>query len=342
MKKIAKRFELLECIRKSIQIMCMIMFMTVYSSTVVFSSNTYSQTSDNSVIDQTQRKIISGKVTDVNGLSLHGVSVIVNGTTIGTVTNAEGEFSLSIPIDAEMLTFSFLGMKSVEIVIGDRTNFVVVMEEDTIALEEVIAIGYGNVRKKDLTGAVGTVEGARISERKSMQISTALQGAMPGLMVTRSSGQPGATSTIRVRGITTIGDTNPLVLVDGMQVSDVNQVNPEDVESISVLKDAASAAIYGSRAAAGVILITTKRAKSGELELDYSYQYGIEKPTDFPTYAGPELYMTRMNEMQWNTNNNSGIEDPLYAQDHIDNYRALNDENPDRYPITDYYREFFN
>ena len=159
---------------------------------------------------------------------------------------------------------------------------------------------------------------------------------MPGLMVTRSSGAADASATIRVRGITTIGDSNPLVIVDGIPGT-LDWINPDDIESISVLKDAASASIYGSRAAAGVILVTTKRARSGQLSLDYNYEFGIDKPTRMADYADAVTYMNVLNERNWNDSGNlDGNEHPIYSKDLIDNYASLHAENPDLYPDTDW------
>ncbi|MGI5914710.1 MAG: SusC/RagA family TonB-linked outer membrane protein [Bacteroidales bacterium] len=328
-------YGLKNCRKTTLITILNVVVLLLLNSIGAFSPNIYGE-NINLEIAQPQQRNITGKVLDVEGVPLPGVYVIVQGTSIGTVTDIDGEFSLDIPLSAEILQFSFIGMKTVEQIIGSESNFSIIMEEDAFSFDEVVVIGYGSVRKKDLTGSVGSIDGIKISERKVTQVSSALQGAIPGLMVTRDNGAPGATSSIRVRGVTTIGDSNPLILVDGMQVSDINQINPADIENISVLKDAASSSIYGSRAASGVILVTTKRAKTGEVAIEYNYEYGIEKPTEFPEYAGPELYMTRINEMQWNTNKNIGAEDPLYSEELIDNYQQLNAENPDEYPMTDW------
>ncbi len=222
---------------------------------------------NNSIATNQQSKKVFGTVKSEDGESLPGVTVLVKGTTIGTTTIEDGTFSLDIPDDAKTLVFSFIGMKSQEIEIGTQTAFNIVLATESYGIEEIVTIGYGTVKKSDLTGAVGSVKGDVIAQRNTVQVSQALQGAMAGVMVTRNNNAPGAPATIRIRGITTIGDASPLVIVDGVPVGSINDVNPNDVESISVLKDAASAAIYGSRAAAGVILVTTKRAKSGELSL---------------------------------------------------------------------------
>ncbi len=283
-----------------------------------------------------QGQLITGQVTDQRNDPLPGVTVLVKGTTIGTITDAEGRFSLSVPQDQKLLVFSFIGFVPQESDVTGRNSIEVKLVPDMIGIEEVVAIGYGTVKKSDLTGAVGAVKGDVISDRQTTMLSQALQGTTAGVMVTRNNNAPGATATIRIRGITTIGDSNPLIIVDGVPVDNINDINPNDVQDMSVLKDAASASIYGSRAAAGVILITTKRAKSGEVSLTYNMEYGIEKPTALPEYVDTKRYMQMTNELRWNDNNNNANEYPTYAKDVIDNYTALNAENPNRYPDTDW------
>jgi TonB-linked SusC/RagA family outer membrane protein len=283
-----------------------------------------------------QNVTVTGSVKNTSGEPVPGVTIIVKGTTIGTITDSNGNYSLGNVTSGTTLVFSFVGMKTQEIKIAGKTNINLVMEEETIGLEEVVAIGYGTVKKQDLTGAVSSIGGNAISERKTMRVSQALQGSMPGLMVTRSSSAADASATIRVRGITTISDSNPLVIVDGIPGT-LDWINPDDIESLSVLKDAASASIYGSRAAAGVILVTTKRAKTGQLSLDYNYEYGIDKPTRLVEHADAQTYMRVLNERNWNDAGNvAGNEFPIYPKATIDNYAALNAENPDLYPNTDW------
>jgi len=283
-----------------------------------------------------QGKKVTGKVTDQAGIPIPGASVVVKGTTTGVSTDNDGNFSFAISADAKVLVISFVGMSSQEISIGGKTAFNVVLEEETIGLEEVVAIGYGTVKKSDLTGAIGSVKGDVISNRKTTQISQALQGTVSGLMVTRNNNAPGSTATIRIRGVTTIGETSPLIILDGVPVDDINSVNPNDVENISVLKDAASASIYGSRAASGVILVTTKRAKSGQLGLEYNMEYGFEKATEMPDYVNAVTFMKHVNELRWNDNSNNTNEYPTYTKDIVDNYTSLNAQNPDLYPNTDW------
>ena len=279
---------------------------------------------------------VKGTVRNASGESLPGVSVVVKGTTTGTITDTNGKYDLVNVPSTGTLEFSFVGMKKIEVSVDGKSTIDAVLEDETFGIEEVVAIGYGTVRKSDLTGAVGTVKGEAIADRQTTQLSQALQGAVSGVMVTRNNNAPGSTATIRIRGITTIGDSNPLIIVDGVPVDNINDINPNDVESMSVLKDAASASIYGSRAAAGVILVTTKRAKSGDVSLTYNMEYGMEKPTALPEYVDVTRYMQMTNELRWNDNNNNANEYPLYAKDVIDNYTSLNAENPNKYPNTDW------
>ena len=279
---------------------------------------------------------VKGTAKNNAGELLPGVTVLIKGTTIGTITDMDGKYELgSVPSDGT-LVFSFVGMKKQEIAVGGKTSINVVLEDETIGIEEVVAIGYGTVKKSDLTGSVGSVKGESIAERQTTQLSQALQGAVSGVMVTRSSNAPGSTATIRIRGVTTIGDTSPLIILDGVPVDNLNDINPNDVQDISVLKDAASASIYGSRAASGVILVTTKRAKSGQLGLEYNMEYGFEKPTKMPDYADATTFMKHVNELRWNDNGNNANEYPTYTRDIVDNYTSLNAQNPDQYPNTDW------
>ncbi|WP_343702057.1 TonB-dependent receptor [Chitinophaga sp.] len=283
--------------------------------------------------------VISGKVTDDAGEPLPGVTIMVQGTTKGTTTDDKGEFRLSNVDDNATLVFTYIGFEKYSVTLSGQKNLQVKLTKalDT-ALEGVVVVGYGSMKKADLTGAVSAVQGEAITERKTAQISTALQGTMPGVMVTRSSSAPGATANIRIRGITTIGGEgiNPLIILDGVPIDDINTINPNDVESISVLKDAASASIYGSRAAAGVIVVTSKRAKGNQLSMDYAYEYGIEKATKLPDYVDVVRYMQLTNELRWNDNGNNANEYPTYPKATVDNYLQLHAENPDEYPNTDW------
>jgi TonB-linked SusC/RagA family outer membrane protein len=280
---------------------------------------------------------IRGTVTDEKGEKLPGVSVIVKGTSRGGTTNVDGEYSIVVTDNKSILVFSFVGFQAQEITVGNQTKINIVLKIDNKALDEVVVVGYGVQKKKDLTGAVSSIGSEMFKERKETQVAQALQGAMSGVMVTRSgaNGSMGG-ATIRIRGVTTIGDSNPLVIVDGVPVADVNQVNPNDIENLSVLKDAASASIYGSRAASGVILITTKRAKTDQASIQYNYENGFDKPTQLPDYMGASRYMELVNELRWNDAGNGANKFPTFSQDLLNNYDQKHLTDPNKYPDTDW------
>jgi len=228
--------------------------------------------------DQGQQQSVRGKVTDQSGASLPGVSVVVKGTTIGVTTDNDGNFSMRLPAEAKILVFSFVGMKMQEIPIGSKTEYNIVLIDETIGLEEVVAVGYGFQKKVNLTGSISTVKfDSELSNRPITNGTQALGGKVTGVWVSQNSGKPGSDGAqLRVRGWGTMNNSNPLVIIDGVEGS-FDQLNPNDIESMSVLKDAASAAIYGSKAANGVILITTKQGKNNEkMEINLSSYFGVQ------------------------------------------------------------------
>jgi TonB-linked SusC/RagA family outer membrane protein len=245
-----------------------------------------------------QQKTISGKVTDSSGASLPGVSVVIKGTTVGTITNADGNYSLSnIPANA-ILQFSFVGMKTQEVAIGSKTTINVTLADDAIGIEEVVAVGYGVQKKVNLSGSVASM---RSSDLKVTSTSTAqaLQGHMPGVQITQNSGAPGSTSTIKIRGVGSLkSDNSPLIVVDGFIADKMDDVAAGDIESVSVLKDAASSAIYGARAANGVVLITTKRGSSGKMQVDFNAEYGTQEVTKLPHSLNSRDYAQKQNEQR--------------------------------------------
>lgn len=280
-----------------------------------------------------QKKIITGTVVDSNGEAVIGANVLVKGTTNGTITDIDGKFSLEVP-EGAMLLVSYIGYGDYETKVGNQSNLSITLKEDSKALDEVVVVGYGTMKKKDLTGAVGAVKGDDLASRRTTQLSTALQGATSGVLVTRDNSAPGATASIKIRGVTTIGETSPLVIIDGVP-GDINQVNPEDVENMSILKDAASASIYGSRAAAGVIVITTKRAKENDLSLNYNFEYGWEMPTKLPQYVGAQRFLEMVNETRYNDNNSGGWYQ-TYSEDQVNNWLKYHETDPDAYPVEDW------
>ncbi|MGY0406975.1 MAG: SusC/RagA family TonB-linked outer membrane protein [Polaribacter sp.] len=225
---------------------------------------------------------ISGTVTDKNGQPLPSASVIAKGIRIGTTTDFDGNFTLTIPDNAKTLVVSFIGFKTKEIPINGKTNFTIVLKEDTNKLEEVVVIGYGKQSKAKVTGSIGKINAKELAKVNAVSLDQQLAGKMSGVIVNQSSGQPGAASNIIIRGVGTLtAGTNPLIVVNGYPLSEgssLNSINPNDIENISVLKDAASAAIYGSRAANGVILVTTKKGnKNGAIKIAINSYGGFQK-----------------------------------------------------------------
>ncbi len=280
---------------------------------------------------------VTGTVLDKDGLSVIGAGVVEKGTLNGTTTDVDGRYTLTVSSAKAVLEISFVGYETFETTVGNRERIDVILQEDSKLLDEVVVIGYGTVKKKDLTGAVAAVDGNKISAIQSAGLAQALQGSMPGVQVTRTSGLPGASATIRVRGITTIGDSDPLLIADGVPVSSLAEVDVDAIENITVLKDAASASIYGARAAAGVVLITTKRAKEGHLSIDYNGSFSINRRTAAPKQVDVVRFMELQNEAQWNdAGNTPGKEYFQYPEDYVNNYLANNAIDPDTYPITDW------
>ncbi len=284
-----------------------------------------------------QQRIVSGKVTDSNNQPLPGVTIVIKGTTQGTVTDLDGNYTLTnIPADAT-LVFSFVGMRTQEVVVGSQTSIDVRMEVEAIGLEEVVAVGYGVQKKANLTGAVSSVDSEQLSKRSVSQASQLLQGVTSGITATQTSGEPGSdAASLKIRGLGTFSGagTDPLVLVDGVP-SSINSVNPNDIESISVLKDAASAAIYGSRAANGVILVKTKEGKEGTLHVSYDAYIGKQQATELPEYVDSWTYAEMKNEARINMGQN-----PEFTQEEINKFRS--GEDPDNYPNKHHFKDLFN
>ncbi len=283
-------------------------------------------TNTNAKVTSQQSRNVSGVVTDVAGQPLPGVSVVIKKTTTGTVTDTDGRYFMSnIPPDATLI-FSFVGMRSQEIKTNGQSVFNVTLDEEIIGIGEVVAVGYGVQKKLNLTGSVASIEGDELAKKPVTQTSMALQGMTAGVTVTQKSGEPGQDAgTIRIRGIGTMGDSNPLILVDGIS-SDLNFVDPNDIETISVLKDAASAAIYGSRAANGVIIITTKRAKSNNFSISYNNYIGWQEPTNMQDIVSGYDHMVMINLANRNVN-----KPEPFSQEYIENYAkyAPSDEYPE-------------
>jgi len=256
---------------------------------------------------------VTGTVTGVGKEPLAGVSVQVKGGTGGTSTGAKGDYSITVEQNAT-LVFSYIGYQDKEVAVADQNVVDVVMMPSDKALDQVVVVGYGTQKRKDVTGAVSTVTAADIANRPIVDASEALQGKAAGVQVTSNSGKPGAGLSIRVRGSSSISAGNdPLYIIDGIPTTDATSVNPNDIESLSVLKDAASAAIYGSRAANGVIVITTKKGIAGKSKIDFSTYYGITSPTKVLKVLNAKQYQSYANELEGST----AITDAMVAANDI-------------------------
>lgn len=279
-----------------------------------------------------QEKAVTGKVTDKAGLPLPGVTVVIKGTTIGTITDMNGSFNMSNVNENSTLKFSFVGMRSIEILVGDQSVINISMTEETIGIEEIVAVGYGVQKKVNLTGAVTSVNIEKLENRPITNASQALQG-VSGLYVNQAGGQPGKdAATLRIRGQGTLNNNNPLVLVDGIEYS-LSDVNPSDIESISVLKDAASASIYGNRAANGVVLITTKKGSEGVKRIEYNNYFGLQRATYLPDVVkDPVLFMELRDQAQ----RNAGRATVDYGTAVIEEYRQGMLTDPYTYPNNDW------
>ncbi|MDP3433061.1 MAG: TonB-dependent receptor [Bacteroidota bacterium] len=271
-----------------------------------------------------QQKSVSGKVTDSSGASLPGVSVVVKGTTNGTITDGNGNYSLNNVPENATVQFSFVGMKGQEVAVGGKTTINVSLAEDAIGIEEVVAIGYGTMRKSDLTGSVTSVSSTELAAYPALGATQALQGRASGVMVTSRNGEPGTEARIRIRGGTSINaSSEPLYVVDGFAGGNVPA--PEDIQSIEILKDASATAIYGSRGANGVVLVTTKRGKAGKTNIELNSSYSVQQ-------LGKKLDMLNGQEF-------AELMNDMYKNDGL---TAIPYPNPQQYGVgTDWQDEIF-
>lgn len=277
-------------------------------------------------VSQQKQKTVSGTVVDQSG-PIVGASIVVKGTNYGVVTDLDGNFTISMPVNGT-LQISSVGYASKDVKPNGNT-INVTLSEDQVGLDEMVVVGFGTQKKANLTGSVANVDNKLFENRPITNVSAGLQGLLPGVTVTQRSGQPGAdTGTIRVRGTGTLNVSDPMVIVDGVE-STMNDIDANDIESISVLKDAASAAIYGSKAANGVILITTKHGKAGKGSVTYAMNVGWQSATNIPEYCTSAEYARLTNQARIN----NGL-DPLYSDAEIQKYEDGSD--PYNYPNTDW------
>ena len=270
---------------------------------------------------------ILGTVIDVNGDPVIGASVVEKANPQnGTITNIDGQFTLKVDAGTPII-ISYIGYTTEEVKASN--NMTITLKEDAQTLQDVVVVGYGVQKKSVVTAAISKVNGDDLNLMKPSRIEDALKGKVSGVQITQSSGQPNSDSKVRIRGIGSVNSSEPLYIVDGMPVGGgINYLNPTDIESVEILKDAASAAIYGSRAANGVVLVTTKSGKAGKTNVSYDFSFGWQNPWKKKAVLNAKEYMTIMNEAQVNDGNV-----PRYSADYINNYKG---------PDTDWQDETFN
>jgi len=247
-----------------------------------------------------QKQVVTGKISDATGAPLPGVNIIVKGTTSGTTSDSNGAYSLEAGAD-DVLVLSFIGYKSTEKPVGNQTRIDVTLEDDVSVLDEIVVVGYGEQKKKLVTGANVQVDGDDVQKQNYLNPLQALQGQAPGVNITSLSGQPGSTMKVTIRGLGTVGNSGPLYVIDGIPGGDISILNPNDIKSIDVLKDAASAAIYGSQAANGVILVTTRMGAKGKGQVTFDMYTGIQNVSRKADMLDAGEYKIIMNEQALNS-----------------------------------------
>ena len=258
-----------------------------------------------------QQRTVTGTVTSADEGALPGVNIVIQGTTQGAVTGGDGNFTISVPGDDAVLVFSFIGYTTQAVPVGSQTTVDVVLAPDVTSLDEIVVTAYATQKKKDLTGAVGVIASDELTQMPQGNITQQMQGRVAGVNVTQDS-RPGQTAKVRIRGFSSFSNNSPLYVVDGVPTFDVNTINPDDVESMSVLKDAGAASIYGSRASNGVIVITTKKGQSSGIQVNFNMYAGTQSAGKTPSYIPTSQEMA---DIQWLVYDNDGITEdhPIYG-----------------------------
>lgn len=295
-------------------------------------------------VETIQRKTVTGTITDaVTGEPLLGVNVVLEGTTIGMVSDINGKYSLELPLQqGGVLVFSFIGYVTERVPVENRDMIDIKMVPDIKSLEEIVVVGYGTQKKATVTGSISAVGTKDLLQSPQANISNALVGRMPGLLSVQRSGQPGADqSTLRIRGIGTFtGSADPLVMVDGIETDNYNNIDQNEIESVSILKDASATAVYGVRGANGVLIITTKRGKEGKPKISYSSQYAVSRFTDIRHFMNSYDYARSYNEGLKYDGFITGTYTPKFSDAAIEHYRTGDD--PIFYPDVDWFDYMFN
>lgn len=295
----------------------------------------------NSTSIKDQQKRVTGRVTDSKGVPVPGVNIIEKNTTNGVLSDANGNYSLNISSGSAVLVFTFIGYVTQEIAVGAQNAINVTLIESTLTLEEVVVVGYGSQKKATVTGAVSAVENAKLLQTPMANVSNAIEGRVPGLLTNQVSGAPGQDqATLRIRGIGTFaGSTDPLVMVDGIQAQNYNNIDPNEIESISVLKDASATAVYGVRGANGVLLITTKRGILGKPQVTFTSQFAVSQFTDIRKYMGSYDYAVQNNEALKYDSYLTGTYLPMFTDSDIAYFKSGDD--PLFHPNSNWVKKLF-
>lgn len=315
-----------------------IILLIIILDSIFFEINAYPNHFTLIIPNNEQQININGIVVDENGTPLPGVNIVVKGTTIGTITDTYGKYTLNVPDRNTVLVASFIGYVSVEVPVGNRNLVDITLTSEALTLEEVVVVGYGTQKKVNVIGSVTTVDAESISAAPVNNVSNALAGRLPGVIIKQATGLPGADEAqIRIRGINSLGDNSALVVVDGIAGRDLNSIAPGDIESLTVLKDA-SAGIYGSRAANGVILVTTKRGIESAPLFEYSFYQGWETPTLLPEMCDAPTYAQLIREVE----GYRGVADEnmMFSVEDIEKYKS--GEYPWTHPNTDWHDAALN
>ncbi len=294
-------------------------------------------------ISPTQSEVtVKGQVKDQNGDVLPGVNIMIKGSRgVGTITDVDGKFTMKVPYENASLVFSYVGYQPKEVPLQGRKDLVVVLVEDSKALEEVVVVGYTTQKKATITGAVSTLTTKDLVQSPTANLNNALAGRMPGLMVNQfSGGEPGVDmANINIRGVATYGDSSPIVIVDGVE-RDMSYLAPEEIETFTILKDASATAAYGIRGANGVIIVTTKRGKAQErATVNFKASFGLNKPINLSEYLGSADYATLYNEAMLNSDPNVS-NSLLFSTQQIENYRKAKGDNSDGLGYNWDYRDY--
>jgi TonB-linked SusC/RagA family outer membrane protein len=285
--------------------------------------------------DDQQQIRVTGTISDVvTGAAMPGVNIQVKGTTVGAISDVDGKYTLDLTDGNAILTFSFIGYVTQDIPVEGRATINVALKEELTSLQEVVVVGYGTQKAATITGSISAVKAESLKASSTINFTNSFAGRLPGLVVVTRSGEPGNdNSTLRIRGLNTLGDNSPLIVIDGIANRSMQRLNPDDIESITVLKDA-SAAIYGAQAANGVILITTKRGVMGKSQVNLTFNQGWSMPTVIPKMTDAPTYATMLNEID-----SYAGRAPRYTAEQIQKYGDGSD--PWSYPNTDWFGTTF-